>query len=170
MKNKKDKISNTAAEEKIRFSEMKDIAPVLKLLEATRFFRPDEILIAEEVITDAASKGPASHYQSYVLQRNNAVIGWVCWGPVPCTLGSYDIYWLGVAPECQGQGLGKKLMDFAEQRIRDAGGRLFIVETSGRESYLPTRTFYEHLGYTPAARVKDFYASGDDKIIYTKPV
>jgi len=59
-------------------------------------------------------------------------------------------------------------MDFAEQKIRDAGGRLYIVETSGRESYLPTRKFYEKIGYTIAACVKDFYAVGDDKIIYTK--
>jgi ribosomal protein S18 acetylase RimI-like enzyme len=168
MKNEKDKISNTCAEDKIRFSEVDDIAPVLTFLDATRFFRPDEMLIAEEVITEAASKGTTGHYQSYVLQRGSEVIGWVCWGPAPCTLGSYDIYWLGVAPQCHGQGLGKKLMDFAEQRIRDAGGRLFIVETSGREGYLPTRKFYEHIGYTLAACVKDFYAPSDDKIIYTK--
>jgi len=52
----------------------------------------------------------------------------------------------------RGQGLGKKLMDLAEQYIRNAGGRLFIVETSGRESYRPTRTFYERIGYTPAGK------------------
>jgi ribosomal protein S18 acetylase RimI-like enzyme len=59
-------------------------------------------------------------------------------------------------------------MDFAEGKIRGIGGRLFVVETSGRDSYLPTRAFYERLGYTIAAEVKDFYAPGDDKIIYTK--
>jgi ribosomal protein S18 acetylase RimI-like enzyme len=93
----------------------------------------------------------------------------VCWGPTPCTEGSFDIYWVGIAPACQGQGLGRRLMDFAEEQIRAAGGRLFIVETSGREIYLPTRAFYERIGYTIAAVVKDFYAPGDDKIIYTKP-
>jgi ribosomal protein S18 acetylase RimI-like enzyme len=168
MENKNDKTLNTCTEDKIRFTELIDIAPVLEFLDATHFFRPDEMLIAEEVITDAASKGPTGHYQSYVFQRNSAAIGWVCWGQAPCTVGSYDIYWLGVSPQCQGQGLGKKLMDFAEQRIRDAGGRLFIVETSGRESYTPTRLFYERIGYTLAARIEDFYAPGDDKIIYTK--
>jgi hypothetical protein len=61
-------------------------------------------------------------------------------------------------------------MAFSEEKIRTGGGRLYIVETSGRESYLPTRAFYERIGYTIAAVVKDFYAPGDDKIIYTKPV
>jgi D-alanine-D-alanine ligase len=152
----------------IRFSETKDIQPVLALLDATKFFRQEEMLIADEVVTDAAKKGQTGHYQSYVLEVDGSVVGWVCWGPTPCTVGSYDIYWLGVDPACQGKGYGRKLMDFAEEQIRSAGGRLYIVETSGRESYLPTRAFYEKIGYTLSACVKDFYATGDDKIIYTK--
>jgi D-alanine-D-alanine ligase len=152
----------------IRFSEPKDVQPVLQFLDETKFFRHEEMLIAEEVVADAAAKGASGHYQSYVLDVDGRTVGWVCWGPTPCSVGTYDIYWLGVDPACQGKGYGKKLMEFAEQKIRDAGGRLFIVETSGRESYLPTRKFYEKIGYTVAACVKDFYAVGDDKIIYTK--
>ncbi len=152
----------------IRFSEPKDVQPVLTFLDETKFFRHEEMLIADEVLTDAANKGQSGHYQSYVLETNGKAVGWVCWGPTPCTVGSYDIYWLGVDPTCQGKGYGRKLMEFAEEQIRAAGGRLYIVETSGRESYLPTRAFYERIGYTQAACVKDFYASGDDKIIYTK--
>lgn len=152
----------------IRFTEPKDVQPVLSFLEATQFFRHEEMLIADEVLADAANKGQKGHYQSYVLEIDAKVVGWVCWGPTPCTVGSYDIYWLGVDPACQGKGYGRKLMDFAEAKIRDNGGRLYIVETSGRESYLPTRAFYERIGYIHAACIKDFYAPGDDKIVYTK--
>jgi D-alanine-D-alanine ligase len=170
-KGKKVKVekTNVGKAEIIRFSEHRDIKAILKFLDDTKFFRQEEMLIAEEVITDAALKGPGGHYKSYVLEQQGTAVGWVCWGPTPCTVGSFDIYWLGVAPACQGQGLGRKLMDFAEEQIRTGGGRLYIVETSGRESYLPTRAFYERIGYTIAAVVKDFYAPGDDKIIYTKP-
>jgi D-alanine-D-alanine ligase len=164
------KKTNVGNAEIIRFSEHKDIKPVLKFLHETKFFRQEEMLIAEEVVTEAALKGPDGHYKSYVLEQNGTAVGWVCWGPTPCTVGSFDIYWLGVAPACQGQKLGRKLMEFAEEQIRIDGGRLYIVETSGRETYLPTRAFYERIGYTIAAVVKDFYDAGDDKIIYTKPV
>lgn len=170
--NPKSKIKNrkpTASGNVIRLAEPKDVRRVLKFLADTKFFRHEEMLVAEEVITDAIKHGPDGPYHSYVLERGGAVIGWVCWGPTPCTVGSFDIYWLGISPKCQGLGLGRKLMDFAEEKIRDAGGRLFVVETSGRDSYLPTRTFYERIGYTIASVVKDFYAPGDDKIIYTKP-
>jgi D-alanine-D-alanine ligase len=171
IQNPKSQIKNrkpAASGDIIRLTEPKDVRPTLKFLADTKFFRHEEIHVAEEVITDAIKHGPDGPYQSYVLERGGAVIGWVCWGPTPCTVGSFDIYWLGISPKCQGQGLGRKLMDFAEEKIRSTDGRLFVVETSGRDSYLPTRAFYERLGYTIAAIVKDFYAPGDDKIIYTK--
>ncbi len=168
IKKSKTVVKQQAPESAIRFTTPQDVGAVLKFLDATKFFRHEEMLIAEEVLTDAANKGQAGHYQSYVLHAEGKPVGWVCWGPTPCTVGSFDIYWLGVDPACQGLGYGKKLMEFAENQIRSAGGRLYIVETSGRESYLPTRAFYERIGYTAAACVKNFYAAGDDKIIYTK--
>jgi hypothetical protein len=42
------------------------------------------------------------------------------------------------------------------------------VETSGRDEYLPTRGFYAARQYAASARVRDFYAPGDDRIIFTK--
>jgi len=152
----------------IRFSTDRDIKPALEMVERTGFFRPCELEIAEEVLTDAAEKGPAGHYQSFVLEQNCKIIGWVCFGPAPCCLGTYDIYWLAVCPDRQGRGLGKKLMNFAEQQIRNKNGRLCVVETSGTDRYIPTRRFYEKLGYKQKAAVPEFYALGDDKIIYTK--
>jgi ribosomal protein S18 acetylase RimI-like enzyme len=93
--------------------------------------------------------------------------GWVCFGPTPCSEGTYDLYWIAVSPHCQGQGVGKALMAFAEERIRQRGGRLIIIETSGRAIYAPTRGFYLGLGYTESARVPDFYAPDDDKVVYS---
>jgi ribosomal protein S18 acetylase RimI-like enzyme len=154
----------------IRFSELRDVIPVLNFLKATGFFREEELNIAEEVIAEASEKGMSGHYQSYVLDDGAGPTGWVCWGETPCTVGTYDVYWLGVAPECQGKGAGKLLMEFCEMSIRDGGGRLFIVETSGGDRYVPTRAFYQRIGYQEAARIKDFYAPDDDKVIYTKLV
>jgi hypothetical protein len=45
---------------------------------------------------------------------------------------------------------------------------MLIVETSSRSDYTATRAFYERRGYREAARVRDFYAPGDDRIIFVK--
>ena len=42
------------------------------------------------------------------------------------------------------------------------------LDTSGRAQYAPTRAFYERKGYRVAARLEDFFAPGDDKVIYVR--
>ena len=56
-----------------------------------------------------------------------------------------------------------------EMEGRLAGSaRLIVVETAGREDYAPTRAFYEARGYRRAAVIPDFYAPGDDQVVYVK--
>jgi hypothetical protein len=47
-------------------------------------------------------------------------------------------------------------------------GRRIYIETSSQAKYAPTREFYRRCGYEPEAVLKDFYADGDDKLIYVK--
>ena len=152
----------------IRRSERRDRDPVMALLAQTGFFRPDELVVAQEVLDEALAKGPEGFYESFVAEDAGRTVGWVCIGPTPCTLGTFDVYWIGVAPAAQGRGVGVALMDYAEDLIARRGGRIAVVETSGRAIYDPTRRFYRKLGYHEAARIADFYAPGDAKVVYTK--
>ena len=152
----------------IRWCRPEDRQVVLSLLAETGFFRPDEIDIAREVLDAALADGPKGHYQSFVACIKGETVGWICYGPTPCTLGTFDIYWIGVAPAWQGCGIGRALTVFAEQAISQRGGRLLVIETSSRETYRPTRLFYEALGYHEAARIAEFYAPADDKVILLK--
>ena len=95
-------------------------------------------------------------------------MGYACWGPTPGTQGTYDLYWIVVDPTWQGKGVGTQLLDAVEQALLAAGGRLIVVETSSRADYAPTRAFYERRGYTPAARLRGYYAPADDLMIYLK--
>jgi D-alanine-D-alanine ligase len=153
---------------KIRWCKPEDRQIVLSFLSETGFFRPDEIDIAREVLDGALAEGPTGHYQSFVAEMDGQTVGWICYGPTPCTIGTFDIYWIGVSSAWQGHGIGRALTAYAEQLIRDRGGRLFVVETSGRESYTPTRRFYEALGYEQAASIPDFYGPGDPRVIFIK--
>ncbi len=152
----------------IRRARPEDRASVMAILKATKFFRPGELKVAEEVFDASLSCGSEGDYQSFVAGEGDNTIGWVCFGPTPCTVGTFDIYWVVVEPSNQNRGTGTLLMEHVTMLIKELKGRLIVVDTSGSPRYLSTRCFYEKLGYQAAAKLKDFYANGDDKIIYVK--
>jgi len=147
-----------------------DPARVHDLLTATGFFRADEIAIGVELIEERLARGPDSGYHLLFADdpESSRLLGYSCFGEIPLTLGSWDLYWIAVAPKRQGRGLGRALLAESERRISAAGGRRVFVDTSGRPDYAPTRAFYESCGYGVAARLKDFYAEGDDKVVYSR--
>lgn len=153
----------------IRRNEPADRERILALTRKTGFFRPDEIEIAREVLDEALREGPGGHYQSFVIEVDGTVAGWVCCGPTPCTVGTWDIYWIAVDPAYQKRSLGRALLHHVEACIRERGGRMAVLETSGREDYLPTRGFYLKCGYAEAAVIRDYYAPGDSMVLYIKP-
>jgi ribosomal protein S18 acetylase RimI-like enzyme len=141
---------------------------VLAMLKKTEFFRPEELIIAQEVFDDAIACGPEGDYQSFVAREKNKTIGWICFGLTPCTVGTYNIYWVVVNPDNQNQGIGAALMQFATTAIKNSKGRIIVVDTSGTERYISTCRFYEKLGYSVEHRIKDFYTIGEDMVIYIK--
>lgn len=142
---------------------------VIDIIKATRFFVPDEIKVAEELIDIYLSQPGQQDYQIVVAEDGNGkVTGYMTYGPTPLTEGTWDLYWIAVSPEVQGQGYGQLLVRYLENEVKKKGGRLVMIETSSQPKYLPTRKFYEKLGYREMARIPDFYRPGDDRVIFGK--
>ena len=143
--------------------------PVLmKILHNTPEFKPDEVVVAEEVIDSCLHDPLQSGYNILVAGVGLSIIGYICYGPTPLTEGTWDIYWTAVAPGQQGKGIGTVLLEAAEKSITEARGRLAIIETSAKPEYEKTRRFHTNHGYDEIARIPDFYAIGDDKLILQK--
>jgi GNAT superfamily N-acetyltransferase len=147
-----------------------DPVAVEALVRATGVFSPAEVTIARELVEERLTRGAASGYEFLFVDDEDGLLGYACWGPIPCTERSYDLYWIAVRPERQGGGVGRRILALAEEEIARSGGARIYVETSTRAAYDPTRAFYERCGYARAATFDDFYALGDGKAVYLKTV
>ena len=96
------------------------------------------------------------------------LIGYACYGATPDTDRTWDLYWIAVDPSAQGTGSGTILLSEVERRLSGLNARMLVVETSSRSEYAATRAFYMARAYVESARVRDFYAPADDRIIFTK--
>jgi ribosomal protein S18 acetylase RimI-like enzyme len=152
----------------IRPTARSDRPRLLSLLERTGMFTKDELDVALELIDAWLDKPDQKDYIVRTAVLDGRVAGYVCYGPTPAAEGTFDLYWIAVDPDLQGRGLGRDLLEHAEEAIRGAGGRLVIIETSSVEKYRPTQAFYEGRGYAVEARIKDFYRPGDDRLIFTR--
>jgi len=73
-----------------------------------------------------------------------------------------------VDPAAQRRGIGHALLARVEAEVQARGGRLLLIETSSTAPYAPARRLYETSGYHCEAVIRDFYAPGDDLIIFRK--
>lgn len=143
---------------------------VQSLLQATRVFREDEIAVAMEVLDSYFSRPGQDYTAVGAFSPGGELLGYFVIGPTPCTLGSWDLYWIAVSPVIQRSGVGTALLQEAEGRLTRSGARQVFIETSSRQTYDPTRAFYLSRGYREVARVPDFYDVDDDKVIYAKAI
>lgn len=145
-----------------------DKTAIMHILRATPEFKPAEVVVAEELLDWHLQDPVGSGYHVLVAEAGGSVSGYVCYGPTPLTEGTWDVYWIAVSREGRGRGVGSALSGAAEGKIREASGRLVIVETSSKPEYENTRRFYVSKGYEEAGRIGDFYAPGDDLVIFKK--
>jgi ribosomal protein S18 acetylase RimI-like enzyme len=144
-----------------------DKPALMRILRNTPEFKPFEVAVAEEVI-DSYLNDPQAGYFILVAVDDGEIAGYICYGKTPCTIGTWDIYWVVVAEEKRRRNIGKVLAETAETAMKKAGGRMAIIETSSTPLYNNTRSFYTERGYEIIARIPDFYMPGDDKLILRK--
>lgn len=142
---------------------------IKRVTEQSGVFSPCEVAMAQGLAQESLHSGAeASGYYFILAEAKDQVIGYVCFGPTPCTKYTYDLYWIAVQDAWRHTGIGDALLAQAEERIASLGGKKVYVETSSRDPYAPARRFYQKHRYSQEAVLHDFYDDGDDKVIYSK--
>lgn len=145
-----------------------DPATVEEIVRSTGYFYDYEIPVARELAEERLAKGEESGYYFVFAMVDGKVVAYSCYGPIACTNGSYDLYWIVTHQDWRAKGIGKKLLLETIQEVKKLNGRMLIAETSTKDQYIPTRKFYENNDFILEATIVDFYEIGDGKAMYVK--
>ncbi len=152
----------------IRPTLAQDTTTVLQMAASEPLFTPEEADTVGELLSDYLEKPDHNGYFFLTAEVDDQVAGFACYGPTSLTKGTFDLYWICVDRRFARRGIGKALIDRTELEVQRAEGRMIVAETSGSPEYAPTRAFYEGIGYTRIATIPDYYAPGDDLVIYIR--
>lgn len=151
----------------IRPTKKDDIGQIKSLAVETELFTEEDAVFIGETLNQYFN-GELGDDHFWVTYDDNAVIGVAYYAPEPMTDSVWNLYMLAVDPDSHGQGIGSALVTYVEQALPSHNGRMLLIETSGLDSFERTRSFYDKCGYELEARIRDYYAEGDDKVIFRK--
>ncbi len=145
-----------------------DVENVRRIIHSSGFFRDDELDVAVELVTETLEKGKESGYEFIFAEIEGETIAYSCFGLTPCSLISYELYWMATHQDFRNKGIGRLLMTETENKIKSLGGKAIYIETASKPMYIPTQNFYYKTDYQLIAQFENFYEMGDDKMTFRK--
>lgn len=101
-------------------------------------------------------------------ETDGRAIGFCYAAPEALADGTWNMLAIAVLPGLQSKGAGAAIVAALEAHLGGLGHRVLIADTSGTPEYEQTRAFYRKNGYSEEARIRDFWAAGDDKVVFWK--
>lgn len=152
----------------IRKAKQSDIKPIENMLHRIPNFNSTEVEVAMELVNIACSNSLQNDYHIFVREIDDNILGYYCIGLRPLTDAVYDLYWIVADPESGIKGIGKSLLEHAETFVDERNGRWLLIETSSKENYSGSRNFYLRNNYSIISQINDFYAIGDNLLVFGK--
>jgi ribosomal protein S18 acetylase RimI-like enzyme len=146
-----------------------DTPALVEIARQTGAYSPEEIEDLLDRLDAYPDRHAADQHQAVTCDVNGGPAGVAYYAPVAMTHRTWSLYWL-VAPTGPGPDVADRLLRHAEDDVRGRGGRLLVFEASSRSGQEPVRQVLAGHGYRPGAVLPDFYADGEDQIIFRKRV
>jgi ribosomal protein S18 acetylase RimI-like enzyme len=146
-----------------------DTDALVDIARSTGVFKPMEIETLREVLEDYFAVNRSHGHQCItLLDDDSRPMGFAYYAPTAMTEQAWHLYWIAVRSGQQAKGMGAKLLTAVEDGIRSHKGRVLFIETSSLPHYDKTRKFYVKQNYEKEAVLRDYYAAGDDMVVFRK--
>jgi len=147
-----------------------DVEIILNMIAASGLFSSSEMDSAESLAWDSAY-GNGSEPDIFLKATiedagREAIIGFLCFGPIPYWPGNYELYALAVEPEFQRLGIGSALLTEMNKLIANQSGSSIFLETKTDRSYETARLFCEANNFSPEHRFIKQFIPENGGIVY----
>ncbi|EHO5625483.1 GNAT family N-acetyltransferase [Salmonella enterica] len=149
----------------IRPVEPSDVEPLLDMLQESGQFDDEGLLHVRDTLKNYFS-GESDELWFSAEQKGFAGIAYCA--PEVMTNNVWNLLMLWISPSHQRQGVGQALMNQVERELRNKHARLLLVETSSLIDFSAARAFYSKQGFINEARIRNYYAINEDKVIFIK--
>jgi len=146
----------------------KDSAAVVSLAVSAGLFPPDDTAVLESMLAAYFDGGSGDGSVCVLHEEEGVPLGVAYYEPAKATDGVWYLTMIAVRHDAQGRGRGTALLRHVEGALRAADQRLLLVETSDSADFAGARAFYPKCGYEEEARVRDYWAAGEDMILFRK--
>jgi ribosomal protein S18 acetylase RimI-like enzyme len=152
----------------IRPSVPADTAALVQVARQTGAFSPEEIQDLHDRLDAYPDRHTGDDHQALTCEHDGRPLGLAYYAPVAMADRTWSLYWLVVTDAPPGPQAADQLLRHTEQDVRGRGGRLLVFEASSRSAQESLRRLLAAHGYQPGAVLPDFYADGEDQIIFRK--
>lgn len=154
---------------KTRTVQIRDRETLHAMIRRTGIFNEAEIECAMGIVDACLTDPPSSeYYVQCAVDDEDVPVGYISYGKASLTDSVYEIYWIVVDPQWHKKGVARELINYFYRWLADRKARMIVVETSSTDAYTAARNFYRKEGFEMVATVRDFYRTGDDKMIFVK--
>lgn len=147
----------------IRPTTENDFDALIAIATASGLFEPDQTEMLSGML-----RSPDESDVWLTDDDGTGPVGVAYLAPEKMTHRTWNLYLIAVHPNRQRQGRGKAILDHVQKWLRERGERILLVETAGVDDFDYVRAFYANNGFETEARIRDFYDTGVDKIVFRK--
>ncbi|MDR1694967.1 MAG: GNAT family N-acetyltransferase [Lactobacillaceae bacterium] len=137
------------------------------IAQSTGFFDEKDTELSADIAQYILEEGDDEEHEFIFAEDDDKTVAFACFGMVPDSEASYELYWLSTLNEYRGKGIGKEVIAKLLNDIKKAGGRKLFLKTCGTDKYAPTRMFYEKCGFKLEGVLKEYYDEDEDCYIYS---
>lgn len=145
-----------------------DADAVAALTVSSELFTAEEAEMVTQMLADYFAGNNAEGHICLVDEEHDQLLAVAYYEPLPATERTWELTMLGVRADHHRTGRGTVLLRHVEDELRGREQRLLLIETSALPAYARARAFYARCGYDEEARVRDYFETGDDMVLFRK--